>query len=137
VAKCEGINDKELFYDGILGRLTFGNILSNLLESLSSKYGVGAVVLVDEHDAPITLYIGNTKLAEDNRKALHDFFAALKTNKKYLRFTMVTGITRFALTSMESDPNHLKDLSLNPQFAGICGFTVSEFDGLFEDRMVE
>jgi hypothetical protein len=134
-ARRNGLDSDELFYDKTIGPLTFTQSLGRLLEELNIKNGVEAVVLVDEYDAPITKYIRNLKLAEENRVVLHDFFAALKANLEYLRFTMVTGITRFALTSMESGPNHLKDLSLNPQFAGICGFTVSEFDRLFEDRM--
>jgi hypothetical protein len=47
---------------------------------------------------------------------------------------MVTGITRYALTSMDSGPNHLNDISLDPRFDGLCGFTIDEFDTLFADR---
>jgi hypothetical protein len=36
---------------------------------------------------------------------------------------------------MDSGPNHLNDISLDPQYAGICGFTLDEFGPLFADRM--
>jgi hypothetical protein len=49
--------------------------------------------------------------------------------------TFVTGITRYALTAMDSGPNHLLDISLDPWFAGICGITKEEVYPLFEDRL--
>jgi hypothetical protein len=36
---------------------------------------------------------------------------------------------------MDSGPNHLNDISLDPNYAGICGFTLDEFDSLFADRL--
>ncbi|MDR3203862.1 MAG: AAA family ATPase, partial [Deltaproteobacteria bacterium] len=93
--------------------------------------------LIDEYDAPVTNYMDDPTLAKANAKILHTFFAALKkpTVSPCVHFTMVTGITRYALTSMDSGPNHLVDISLDPQYAGICGFTLEEFDPLFADRM--
>jgi hypothetical protein len=75
------------------------------------------------------------KVAKANAKVLHDFFAGLKKEIDYVRFSFVTGITRYALTSMDSGPNHLNDISLDSNYAGICGFPVDEFDSLFADRM--
>jgi transposase len=34
---------------------------------------------------------------------------------------------------MDSGPNHLKDLSLNPAYSGICGFAAPEFERPLED----
>jgi hypothetical protein len=61
----------------------------------------------------------------------------IKKVSSAIRLTVVTGITRYALTSMDSGPNHLNDISLDPRFAGICGFTLDEFDPLFQDRLPE
>jgi hypothetical protein len=36
---------------------------------------------------------------------------------------------------MDSGPNHLNDISLDPRYAGLCGFTLEEFDSLFADRL--
>jgi hypothetical protein len=76
-------------------------------------------------------------LAEDNSRVLHDFYRSLKNVDKHLRFIFVTGITRFALTSLDSGGNNLNDISLDSEYAGICGFSEDEFDTLFEDRMEE
>ena len=108
-----------------------------LIVALSKKADSRVVVLVDEYDAPVTKNMGNLDLAQANAKILSDFFSVLKRPgvSERLRFTFVTGITRYALTSMDSGPNHLYDLSLEPKYAGICGFTLEEFDLLFADRM--
>ncbi|MDR1039829.1 MAG: AAA family ATPase [Deltaproteobacteria bacterium] len=114
-----------------------GQMLEQLLKGISGKHGVGAVVLIDEYDAPVTRHIADQTLASDNRDVLHDFYAALKENYEHVRFSMVTGITRFALTSMDSGSNNFVDISLSPEFSGICGFTTPEFLKLFRDRFEE
>jgi hypothetical protein len=53
----------------------------------------------------------------------------------HLHFTLVAGVTRHAIACTDSGPNHLNDISLEPQYAGICGFTQGELDYLFADRM--
>lgn len=113
-------------------------ILEGLLSGLSSEYdGQGAVVLIDEYDAPVARHIGTPELAVANAQVLHGFYTGLKTSIKHIRFAFVTGVTRFALTALDSGPNHFYDLSLVPEYAGICGFAVSEFDTSFQDRMAE
>jgi hypothetical protein len=111
--------------------------LGSLIQALKKQYNSSVVVLVDEYDAPVTRHMDNQKLAETNAGVLHDFFASLKDNavSSCVHFSFVTGITRYALTSMDSGPNHFKDISLEPKYAGICGFTLEEFDSLFANRL--
>jgi hypothetical protein len=106
-----------------------------LIKALSQEANSEIAVLIDEYDAPVTRNLDNSKIAKANANILHDFFAILKDLKvsPCVGFTLVTGITRHALTSMDSGPNHLKDISLNPKFAGLCGFTLEEFDSIFAD----
>ncbi|MDR1038401.1 MAG: ATP-binding protein [Deltaproteobacteria bacterium] len=113
---------------------TYGDMLEELLEALSIKHGVGAIVLIDEYDAPVALNITVKEFAEANRDILHHFFSAMKRSKDFIRFSLVTGVTRFAFTAMDSGPNNFVDISLKPEFAGICGFTIKEFYRLFNDR---
>jgi hypothetical protein len=113
---------------------SYGRMMEQLLKALSKKHGVGTVILVDEYDAPMTKHLSDVKLAEANRDVLHDFYQSIKTNVDYIHFAFVTGITRFAMTSLDSGPNNFKDISLLPEYAGICGFTPCELKTCFEDR---
>jgi hypothetical protein len=115
---------------------SYAKTLEELITGLYEKYNkTGVVVLIDEYDAPITTNIGDYTLAEANAEVLHNFYTMLKKNITYLRFVFVTGITRFAFTVLDSGANNFLDISLDPNFSGICGFTISEFDALFHDQM--
>jgi hypothetical protein len=102
-----------------------------------TKSQANVVVLIDEYDAPVTRNMDNKEVAKQNAKILHDFFAILKNEdvSKCIRFTFVTGITRYALTSLDSGANHLVDISLKTEYAGICGFTLEDVQSLFSDRL--
>ncbi|MDR1038737.1 MAG: AAA family ATPase [Deltaproteobacteria bacterium] len=114
---------------------SYNAMLEELLDGLSQKYGKGVVVLIDEYDAPVAGHISNRKLASDNRDVLYGFYMSIKKNLKYIRFVFVTGVTRFTMTALDSGPNNFVDISLNPNYAGICGFTLSEFNRLFFGRL--
>jgi hypothetical protein len=93
------------------------------------------VVLIDEYDAPIINNVTNEDLARAIRSELKSFYSVLKGCEKYLRFVFITGVTKFAQTSLFSDLNNLVDLTLKEKFAGICGFTTEEFDSLFAEHL--
>ncbi|MDR1040664.1 MAG: ATP-binding protein [Deltaproteobacteria bacterium] len=114
---------------------SYNGMLEELLDGLSQKFGKGVVVLIDEYDAPVAGHISNRKLASDNRGVLYGFYTSIKKNLKYIRFVFVTGVTRFTMTALDSGPNNFVDISLDPNYAGICGFTLSEFNRLFSGRL--
>jgi hypothetical protein len=126
-------NDANLTVEGE----SLGTYFASLVQALHKSAESEVAVLIDEYDAPVTRNMSDIALAQANAKVLHNFFATLKNDdvSPFIHFTMVTGITRYALTSMDSGPNHLNDISLEPNYAGICGFTLEEFGPLFEDRM--
>ncbi|MDR1080198.1 MAG: ATP-binding protein [Deltaproteobacteria bacterium] len=112
----------------------YGEMLGDLLQGIYFKHGVGTVILVDEYDAPVTDHLSDMKLAYANRTVLHNFYRSLKASLKYVHFAFVTGISRLAMTSMDSGPNNFTDISLMPEFSGICGFTAKELNKYFKAR---
>ncbi|MDR1038504.1 MAG: ATP-binding protein [Deltaproteobacteria bacterium] len=113
---------------------SYGEMLGELLEGICDKYGALAVILVDEYDAPLTRHIIEKDISVGIREVMRDFYIALKTYSQYVRLAFVTGITRFAMTELDSGPNNFNDISLVPKFGGICGFTKTEMRTLFNDR---
>ncbi|MDR1607801.1 MAG: AAA family ATPase, partial [Deltaproteobacteria bacterium] len=112
------------------------DFFQRLLDKYSKKHGEGRmVVLIDEYDAPILRNIHNSGLAENIRDALKLFYSVLKSKEDLLRFIFITGVTRFTKTSIFSDLNNLVDLTIEPDYANICGFTIEEFDALFQEHM--
>jgi hypothetical protein len=101
------------------------------------KYGRETAVLIDEYDAPILSQIGNTGLAKDIQSAMGTFYGALKATEESRGFTFITGITKFSQTSVFSKLNLIDDLTLDEDFAEICGFTLEELDSFIDDQMEE
>ncbi|MDR1608416.1 MAG: AAA family ATPase [Deltaproteobacteria bacterium] len=122
-----------------------GAYFIGLINALYDKYKVKSgfnpevAILIDNYDAPVTRNMDNLAVAKANNKILQDFFATLKDEDvaPCIRFTLVTGVTRYGLPSMDSGLNHLNDISLEPEYNGICGFSADDFDALFADRMEE
>jgi len=93
------------------------------------------VVLIDEYDKPILDNINNPDIAKRNRDFLRDFYSVLKDNDQYIKFCLLTGVSKFSKVSVFSGLNNLKDITLNEKFSTICGLTQKEVDEYFKDRM--
>ena len=115
-------------YQIVLNEPTYESCFAELIRKLNEKYQKGVVVLVDEYDKPIIYYIekGNFDQAEINRDILKSFYGVLKDSGNYLRFTFITGVSKFSKVSIFSDLNYFDDLTLNKQFTTVCGFTEAE-----------
>ncbi|MEL7063906.1 MAG: AAA family ATPase, partial [Bacteroidota bacterium] len=107
--------------------------LEALVTSLSTNHPV--VVLVDEYDSPIIKNLNNLKVAEQNRELLQNFFGTLKSQEEHIRFTFVTGISKFSQVSLFSGANHLKDITMIPQYAGMMGYTEEELRQYFDEHL--
>ena len=103
--------------------------LKALVESLSKKNRV--VVLVDEYDSPIINNLKTPEISEQNRDLLKNFFETLKSLDKHLKFTFVTGVSKFCQVSLFSGYNNLKDITMNPRYAGMMGYTEEELKHSF------
>ena len=98
--------------------------LSRLITALSERNPV--VVLVDEYDKPLIARLSDPDIANKNKEVLQGFFSTLKTLDTHLRFTFVTGISKFAQVSLFSSFNNLEDLTMDPAFADMMGYTEEE-----------
>ncbi len=107
-----------------------------LLERAYEKTGKQVVVLVDEYDKPLlqTMNVNET-LNEEYRATLKAFYSVLKSVDQYVRFAFLTGVTKFSKVSIFSDLNNLNDISLNPDFAGICGISQTELERTFQPEI--
>jgi hypothetical protein len=71
------------------------------------------------------------------REKLKGFYSVLKACDGYLRFVFLTGVTKFSHVSIFSSLNNLNDLTLDPNYADICGLTEEEVFGNFEPEIAE
>jgi hypothetical protein len=101
-----------------------------LIRRASVQAGCKVVVLVDEYDKPLLNILDDMDDENPVCKALKGFYGVLKSADAYLRFVFLTGVTKFSKMSIFSELNHLNDISLNANYASICGISDSEFADL-------
>ena len=94
---------------------------------VSEKTGLNTVIIVDEYDNPL---ITSENLPESKR-IYRGFFSVLKSADKYIRFAFITGVTKFAKTSIFSGLNQPNDITDNEKFSAICGITHEELTDNF------
>ena len=104
--------------------------LRDLIFHLNKQTGKQVVILIDEYDKPIldALY---TEHEEANRQELRNFYSPLKDLDKYIRFLFITGITKVSHVNIFSGLNQLEDISLDKDYALICGISESELENYF------
>ncbi len=109
--------------------------LRNLLDRLHRQTGQRVVVLVDEYDKPILDSLHDSARARANRDYLRGFYGIIKDSAAHVRFVFVTGISMFSKVSLFSGLNNLEDISLDPRFATLCGYTEADLDTVFAPEM--
>ena len=77
----------------------------------------------------------NETLNEQYRNTLKAFYSVIKTCDQYIRFAFLTGVTKFSKISIFSDLNNLRDISMEKQYAGICGITQAELEANFQPEI--
>ena len=102
---------------------------------LQSRKSQPLVILIDEYDAPLTQCLDNIELFSNVRDEFRVFFNILKSNEGSFRFLFLTGVTRFTSTGIFSGFNSLVDVTLEPQFGTLLGFTENELVQHFGDHL--
>lgn len=108
-----------------------------IMESAKRSPHKKVVILVDEYDKPLLEAIGKPELQEEYRQTLKAFYSNIKSCDEYIRFAMLTGVTKFSHLSIFSGLNNLWDISLDPSYADICGFTQQELETAFSESIDE
>ncbi|XWN34786.1 MAG: AAA family ATPase [Roseivirga sp.] len=130
----EALEDLGELYGITVRGASYQSKLKRLITALAEKDPV--VVLVDEYDKPIIDNLHSPKEAEENRKLLQSFFSTLKSRGKHVRFTFVTGISKFSQVSLFSGANHLDDITMDPHHASMMGYTEEELLQYFDHHLL-
>jgi hypothetical protein len=130
----DALHDTAKKFGVSLTKTDVGSLFRELIEGVFEKTGKKVVVLIDEYDKPIVNYLDpyNLDKASEQRDILKRFFGILKNASNLIRFLLITGVSKFSKVSIFSDLNHLHDLTLDPNFAALCGYTQTELEHYFE-----
>jgi len=127
-------NQKRLKIECDMSLSPFG-CFNELIQKAYEKYQMPVVVLVDEYDKPILNIIENLDQAKKHREFIKGFYEVLKDNDEYLKFVFLTGVSKFSKASIFSGLNNLTDISLNPKYGNICGYTQENIENEFKEYL--
>jgi hypothetical protein len=114
---------------------TINRNLRLLIEGIYEESKKQVVILIDEYDKPILDNIDRKEEVERIRETLKGFYTTLKGLDRYIKFVLVTGVSKFAKVSLFSGLNQLKDISLDLRYGNICGYTQGELEIYFKEYL--
>ena len=124
------LNLKLIGYEKVYGRgegeENVNQRLQGIIRRAYEQTGCQVVVLIDEYDAPLLDVVHEEKDLPVLRNIMRNFYSPLKACDPYLRFVFLTGITKFSQLSIFSELNNIKNISMLPEYAAICGITEEE-----------
>ena len=160
MAQLEGVAEQQ----GVSARYaTAPERFAHLLRTLHERVGQRVVVLVDEYDKPILDALEEREMALANRGYLRGLYGVIKDSDAHVRFAFLTGITKFSKVNrprhfrgsflggrtgwaigeaegaaggaLFSQLNNLTDLTLDPVYSSICGYTEGDLDTVFAPEL--
>ena len=119
------------------------------LRELHDATGQRVVVLIDEYDKPISDALVSSRASRDaraspttatdvaraNRDFLRGLYAVIKDCDEHIRFAFLTGVSKFSKVSVFSGLNNLTDITLDPAYSAICGYTEEDLDCVFSAEL--
>ena len=108
---------------------------SHLIEALHERTGQRVAVLIDEYDKPILDALEVPEVARANRDYLRGLYSTIKFGDAHIAFTFLTGVSKFSKVSLFSGLNNLKDITLDPRYSAICGYTEADLDAVFAPEL--
>jgi len=114
---------------------SISGIFSDLIQGAAQQHGQRSVVLVDEYDKPILDNLEHPTIALEMREGLKNLYSVLKEQDGNLQFVLLTGVSKFSKVSLFSGLNQLTDITLDPKYSSICGYTEVDLDHQFGEHL--
>jgi len=127
------VNQKALQID--CGERSQRNCFKQLIRTAHEKTGQRVVILVDEYDKPILDNLLKPELAKEIRDGLRNFYSVIKDSDAHIKFTMLTGVSKFSKVSLFSGLNNLNDITVDAPYSSICGYTDDDINTVFAPEL--
>ena len=108
---------------------------AHLIEEMHERSGQRAAVLIDEYDKPILDALGTPEVAHANRDYLRGLYSTIKDCDAHIKFTLLTGVSKFSKVGIFSGLNNLIDITLDPDYSAVCGYTEADLDTVFAPEL--
>ncbi len=106
-----------------------------LIRHVSQQTAQPVVILIDEYDKPILDAVESPEIAKANRDFLRGFYAVIKDYDAHIKFSLLTGVSKFSKVSLFSGLNNLYDITLDYRYSALCGYTDQDIDTIFATEL--
>ena len=113
---------------------SFSGKFKELIEILHKRENRKVVILIDEYDKPILDAI-DKEFAYQVRDELKNLYSVIKDSDRYIQLVFITGVSKFSRVSLFSGLNNLTDITLDPEFSAVCGYTQKELEDTFSELL--
>ena len=93
------------------------------------------VLLIDDYDVLLTTHLDDPELFNQVSRVLGEFYAAIKECEGCLRFLFITGETRIGFDGIFGGFNIFEDITFDPDYGTLFGFTADEIESNFRDDL--
>ena len=107
----------------------------HIIQMLHRQTGRRVAVLIDEYDKPILDSLDVPEVARANRDFLRGLYATIKECDAHVCFTFLTGVSKFSKVRLFSGLNNLTDITIDPRYSAICGYTEADLDAVFAPEL--
>ncbi len=131
-------DDKE-YYSAVRGLkmdpASLDSCLLRLCRMLTKHYGRTPILLIDEYDNVMNKSYGNPKEHKAIMDIMRTFLSTALKGNEYMRFAVLTGVTRISKESIFSGVNNFRVYDVfSAQYDEMFGFTQSEVEKLLIDN---
>ena len=111
--------------------LRFGHLIG----ALRARAGQRVAVLIDEYDKPVLDALDTPEVARANRDFLAGFYATIRERDADVCFSFMTGVSKFSMAGTFPGLENQIDVTMDPRYSAICGFTEAELDAVFAPEL--
>ncbi len=129
------LSEWELKYGRVESEKEIGDRFYGVISRAKEQTGRKVVILVDEYDKPLTDAIGLPEIQDNNRTVLQSLYGIFKRGDSLIKFTFLTGVTRYGKLGIFSAANNLQDISNNDMYSSICGISENELHKYFDEEI--
>ena len=126
------LHDYEEIYGRVPEEKNLGVRFRGLIQRAHRQTGMKTVVILDEYDAPLLDHLHNPEKLTEVRRIMQEFYQYVKICDKDEQFVFITGITKFSQLSIFSTLNNLTNISMDGEYAALCGITKNEMLTVFD-----
>jgi hypothetical protein len=108
---------------------------AELIQQAAQTWGERVVILIDEYDKPILDNLTEPDMAKTMRDGLRNLYSVIKDSDAHIRFTLLTGVSKFSKVSLFSGLNNLQDITVDKRYSALCGYTEDDVASVFAPEL--